>query len=88
MSPRLFSLAALPLALVLFTAACSDAVGPNASAPSLRQGADDPPGDNRGIDLPGDDRGTDIRPSLRQGADDPAGDVRGGHGADDPANHG
>ena len=92
---RTIALATLPAFFLLFTAACSDTLGPTAGQPSLRRGADNLPGDNRGVDRAGDDHGVDPKPHFRRGADDPAGDdrgvdakPRGGKGADDPANHG
>jgi hypothetical protein len=88
MSRRILALGTLPLFLLLATTACSDALGPNAAGANLRRGADDPPGDNRGVDLPGDDKGVDAKPHFRRGTDDPTGvDVPKAGGADDPANH-
>ena len=89
MTRRTLSLATLPLFLLVVTAACSDAVGPNAGGVNARGGADDVPGlslpaDNNGVDpaphfrrgaddLPGDDNGVDIKPHFRRGADDATG---------------
>ena len=81
---RTLALGSLPFLLLLLATACSDNLGPTAGQLTPRKGADDPPGDNRGIDTrrgaddpAGDDRGVDPKPHFRRGADDPAGDNRG-----------
>jgi hypothetical protein len=91
MSRRILALGTLPVLFVLLTAGCSDGLGPNAGQISARRGADDLPGDNRGVDLPGDNKGVDLTPHFRRGEAEPN-DNRGvdapkAGGADDPATH-
>lgn len=81
MSPRTFTLGTLPLVILLVTSACSDSLGPSAGQISARRGADDPPGDNRGVDLTPHFRRSGTLP------EDGGVDAPKAGGKDDPANH-